>query len=185
MCGNLIRMDDFLNGRQSLGDFLAGYDIDIKDVPAGIAEALAKHDLSEKTIMAWQDLAILFGRSQRATPILCLLLARDDHHQHEDITQTLQTLRDPRTVDCLFDRANRWLDYLDYNDSMALGRKCVWALHDIGTEAAIARMQSLTHDVRAHVSDSAKKKLADLAKRRPGDPPEAYRVSRDATLGPL
>lgn len=178
-------MDELLDGKQSLRDFLAGYGIELRDVPAELADALSRGDLSYDSIWAWCQLGTLFGRSLKATPILCLLLARDDHEGHEDLADTLQDLRDPRSVECLFDRANRRLPYLDYNDSSTLARRCAWALHDIGTSEAIAKLNALTRDPREEVSSEAADRLEALGARRGATEQASYRKARDAGLGTL
>lgn len=178
-------MDDFLNGRQTLGDFLAGFDIDINDVPADTVTELSRCDLSYESIEAWCQVGYHFGKSQRATPIIAALLRRDDHEGHEALADALQDLRNPQTVECLLDRINRRLPYLVYNDDFALAYKCVWALHDIGTPAAITALTEICQDPREDIAEKAVERLDALRDRHSDDPKEPYRMARDGHLGPL
>ena len=178
-------MKEFLEGNRSLRDLLEEHEIVLADVPAEIASDLSRGDLSYETIWAWCQLGRLFGRSLRVTPILCTLLIRDDHESHEDLADTLQDLRAPRSVDCLFDRAERRLPYLDYNDSAALARRCVWALHDIGTVEAIVKLKALASDPREGVSSEAAARLQALRGQSIGAAQPSYRLARNGKLGSL
>ncbi len=180
---SLRLMDSLPTDDQSLRDFLAKYEIKFEEVPTNLLQDLCSGDLSYDSVWAWCQLGALFGRSRRATPILCSLLVRDDHEGHDDLADTLQNLRDPRSVGCLFDRTQRRLPYLDCNDSSALARRCVWALHDIGTEEALAKLEALAKDPREEVAGEAVDRLLSVREEH-GDP-KPYRLARDAAVGAL
>lgn len=177
-------MKDFLDGRESLESLLARFDVGVEDIPGRLVSQISRRDLSHDSIWAWCQAAELFGRSQRLTGLLCHLVARDDHYAHEDLANTLQNLRDPATVEVLYDRATRPLEYLAYNDSSALARKCIWALHDIGTSESIGRLSDLANDPREQVAGWAAGRIEALKSRAPGEV-KPYRISRDARLGSL
>ena len=181
----LRTMDDFLAGNRSLRDLLAEHEIELADVPVELANDLSRGDLSYEAIWAWCQLGTLFGRSLRVTPILCSLLIRNDHESHEDLADTLQDLRDPRSVECLFDRVQRRLPYLDYNDSAALARKCVWALHDIGTVEAIEKLDALSNDPREEISNEVAARLQAIRGASAGAATPSYRLARNSKLGTL
>lgn len=176
-------MERFLEGEQSLAAFLDDFGVEIGVVPPEWVGDLERRDMSSAFIWAWCQLGQLYGRSLKLAPVLCLLLGRDDHKGHEDIADTLQNLRDPRSVECLYERATRPLAYLTYNDSTALARKCVWALHDIGTSEAIAKLTLLTRDRRMPVANESSKRLADLADHGRHAIARPYRIARDRKLG--
>jgi hypothetical protein len=92
-------------------------------------------------------------------PALIELLAAPWHTRHEDVASTLQSIRDPRSVDALYRAALVKLPYLEYNDSEALARKCTWALADIGTPEARARLEALTTQADETVADFARRRL--------------------------
>jgi len=77
------------------------------------------------------------------TEILCQLLVADWHIKHEDIAFILEDIRDPLAVDYLYIAAQKNLEYLSYDDSRQLAKKCIWALWKIGTEEAIAKIEQL------------------------------------------
>src|SRR5688572_8448783 len=76
------------------------------------------------------------GFTNKFSEIFCKLLQADWHYCHENIALILQGIKDPTTVNCLFEAAELHFDYLDYDDGFAFARKCTWALADIGTAEA-------------------------------------------------
>jgi hypothetical protein len=89
---------------------------------------------------------------------LAALLSATWHQSHEDLARLLQDARDPDTVDALFHAATLRLAYLDYNNSEAFNRKCIWALVDVGTPDAKSRLAEL-----ARIDDPM---IAGFAQRR-------------------
>lgn len=53
--------------------------------------------------------------------ILCHLLEEKWHFQHEDITLVLQSLKAPEAIEYLYRTDSSKFEYLDHNDSSALG----------------------------------------------------------------
>src|SRR5258708_3228946 len=80
------------------------------------------------------------GLREEFVPALVELLQSKDHFRHEDIAAALQTLRDPKTVDALYEAAHARYEYLAYDEYFGLARKCTWALADIGTPEAKAKL---------------------------------------------
>ena len=123
------------------------------------------------------------GWSVRWAPVLARLLGERWHAQHEDLANALQDLKEPGTIDALFAVACDAAPFNRVDDGRALARKCVWALHDIGTPAAVEKLELLATSAgdvatRGH----AEKKLADLAARPADAPPAAYRIARDRNV---
>lgn len=127
-------------------------------------------------------LASHFGLSPSYAGILCALLGEDWHFKHEDIAGALQDLREPSAVGSLYEAALRKFGYLAYDDSTALARKCTWALHDIGTPEAIAKLRLLSECQSEVIRGYAAERLASLAARRPEDPAPSYRLARNRAL---
>lgn len=75
-----------------------------------------------------------FGLDKDFTPFLVELLDSDWHFKHEDIVQFMQELGDERATQILLKKTLRKFDYLVYDNSYPLSRKCTWALADIGTD---------------------------------------------------
>lgn len=81
------------------------------------------------------------------------------HRRHQDLALALQTLRDPSSVAALFAAANAQYDYLGYDESFGLARKCTWALADVGTSEAKERLRDLSRSTNTVIAAYAKKRL--------------------------
>ena len=92
-------------------------------------------------------------------PYLCELLEAKWHFDHEDITLALQKIGDSRAIDVLKRTATCKFDYLDYDDSYPLSRKCTWALADIGTEEAKAALKELAKNSDELIAEYAQKRI--------------------------
>jgi len=99
-------------------------------------------------------------------PLLSLLHSRD-HFRHEDIVGALQSIKDARSVDGLFEAAVIKHSYLDYDKFFGLARKCTWALADIGTPEAKSKLQLLTSNENPLIAGYAKKRLDSWDDERP------------------
>lgn len=99
------------------------------------------------------------GLSPAFVPVLVALLASPWHQRHEDIVSALQELRDPRAVDALYHAALVEHEYLAYDEFRGLARKCTWALADIGTAEAFARLQALARSGDELVAGHARKRI--------------------------
>lgn len=106
------------------------------------------------------------GFSQELVPALIELIRKPWHHRHEDIVSVLQGLKDSRAVDALYDEAHSEYEYLNYDDCYGLARKCTWALADIGTPEAKAKLQKLTQENNQIVAEYAQKRLNNWNKEK-------------------
>lgn len=156
-----------------------------EDVDEAVLHQLESALASRDDVALGRVLAEVWKRrlSVRWAPVLARLLGEHWHVQQEDLADALQDLREPSTIDALFAVAQDAAPYNDVDEGRALARKCVWALHDIGTPEAIARLRQLVAsagdlETRGH----AAKRLANLAARAPGAPPEPYRIARDRNV---
>lgn len=102
--------------------------------------------------------------------LLVELLLADWHTRHEDIALEMQRLRSPITIPALKTTSLRKFAYLDYNNSHALARKCVWALADIGTMHAKSELAEIADCEDDVVAEYARKRLdkweLELARKR-------------------
>ncbi|QDT71662.1 HEAT repeat domain-containing protein [Lacipirellula limnantheis] len=99
------------------------------------------------------------GVREEFVPPLLSLLRSTDHFRHEDIVNALQDIKDPRAVEGLFDAATVTHEYLAYDEFFGLARKCTWALADIGTPEAKARLVQLAASENPLIAGYAKKRL--------------------------
>ena len=87
-----------------------------------------------------------FESDRRFVPYLVELIEADWHKRHEDIASCLQKSKDNRATPALLRTAIRKFDYLDYDNSYALARKCTWALADIGTQESRAALEVISRN---------------------------------------
>lgn len=87
--------------------------------------------------------------------ILCKLLIENWHHSHEDIVMLLQSLRDPRSTESLYQAATMKFEYLNYDDTYALAVKCCWALGDINTDLSREKLKILAKSDNKIIKDNA------------------------------
>jgi hypothetical protein len=171
-------------GRVSTDEFVARFGIDPRTDRTYVARSLdaASHDRSADDLAVLLILVAHFGLSKTWAAVLASLLLADWHESHEDLANALQDLRDPTTVNALFDAAVRTYAYLDYDESRALAVKCIWALHDIGTNTARTRLESLSRSEVEVIRRSARERLDALGARRAGEPEATYRIARNARV---
>lgn len=100
-----------------------------------------------------------FGNQERHAAILCKLLLEDWHHQHENIASLLQDLKDPSSIECLYQTALTHFAYLDYDEAYALAVKCIWALGDINTDDAKGKLLLLAHSDNDIIRENALEQL--------------------------
>ncbi|RZL32198.1 MAG: hypothetical protein EOP00_34230, partial [Pedobacter sp.] len=98
---------------------------------------------------------------------LCDLLEYDWHFDHEDVVQILQKIGDAQAINILHKTALRKFEYLEYDDSKTLARKCTWALADIGTKEAKAALIELTSNSNKEIAGFAQKRIDNWEKASP------------------
>lgn len=158
---------DFVHhgNKESLNAVL-GFDIDA-DPQAVFALLEEARNLGDAASIG-AALVVAHGRTGDVdvVPVLVDLLRSTAHRCHEDLALWLQDLRDPRAVEALYDVAQTKHDYLAYNDSHALARKCLWALADIGTVSAQEKLRLLARRGDPEVAGYAQKRIGRWAVER-------------------
>jgi hypothetical protein len=81
------------------------------------------------------------------------------HRRHEDVVHALQVLRTPDAVAALERTAFSAHEYLAYDKSYALARKCTWALADIGTPEAYEALGRIAACNDPAIAEYARKRL--------------------------
>lgn len=92
-------------------------------------------------------------------PLLSEILGEEWHISHEDIVLFLQQLKDNRATPILLETAQRKFEYLSYDDSYPLARKCTWALADIGTVDSKNALIELSTNKDLVIAGYAQKRL--------------------------
>lgn len=115
-----------------------------------IKEAIKKEDavlLEYVLIVADKD-----GLNKSYTAFLCQLLAENWHHSHEDIVMLLEKIKDPESVDCIYNASSF---VIDYDDGRSLAKKCIWALGAINTEYSMSKLEQLSHSDNIIIKEAA------------------------------
>lgn len=89
----------------------------------------------------------------------CNLLNYNWHFMHENIVSILQQLRCPKSIETLYQTAKKEFEYLDYDDTHSLARKCMFALGNIGTAEAIEKLKLLSQSPNTDLQEYAKEQF--------------------------
>jgi hypothetical protein len=104
-----------------------------------------------------------FGIKAQHLDILLELANADWHQQHEDVVSGLDLLRCPLSIDVLYQLALAKFDYLDFDEAFALGVKAIWALGNIGTTHAAARLTAILSCGNSVLVENAANQLDRIA----------------------
>jgi hypothetical protein len=151
---------DLSLGNISLDEFSKKYSehIDSEYVLMKLRMAFEKQDASGV------EYALLLGFffklfNKDYTDLLNNLIQEDWHFKHEDIASVLQQIKSPSSIEALYNSALKRLEYLDYDDSYALARKCIHALGEIHTEYSKEKLQLLAESDIPIIKEKAEKQL--------------------------
>jgi len=131
--------------------------LDASDVVARLhhaAESRNPREIESAVTAAYQ-----VGLRHDFVPALLEILDLPDHISHEDIVGALQALKDPRAIQSLHRTALKRYAYLDYDEFFGLARKCTWALADIGTPEALAKLELLASCENSTIAGYARKRI--------------------------
>lgn len=109
-------------------------------------------------------LSVLFydGADADYTDILLQLLDEKWHISEEDIISVLELIKDPKSVDKLYEVA---LDVPDYDDMRAIAKKCMWALSAVNTPEAIQKLKLLKKVDDPIIKENAIFQLEEVLKK--------------------
>ncbi|MCT4685776.1 hypothetical protein [Vallitalea sp.] len=94
----------------------------------------------------------LDGADSDFTHILLQLLECDWHILHEDIVDVLELIKDPISVDKLYNLA---LNVPEDDECCSLGKKCIWALSAINTEDSRRKIKLLCNSQEPIIRETA------------------------------
>lgn len=101
------------------------------------------------------------GADRDYTDILLQLLDEKWHTSEEDIISVLELIKDPKSVDKLYEVA---LDVPDYDDMRAIAKKCMWVLSAINTSDAVQKLKMLAKSDDLIIKDNAAFQLEEVLK---------------------
>lgn len=93
------------------------------------------------------------------TELLGNLIIAKWHNNHEDLAMILQKLKDPKSIIFLEKAMSLNLDYLKYNDSESLIRKCAYALGDINVHESWETIKKLSESDNQIIKNAAIEQL--------------------------
>ncbi|SFM67658.1 hypothetical protein SAMN05428949_0400 [Chitinophaga sp. YR627] len=143
--------------------FLAHYPIDLSVEDRYILHVLQSSYQNRDEDALEYGLMLLpldnFTESTKYVEILNKLIQADWHKMHEDIASLLNGINSPESVDALFNAAVVQYDYLSYDDTYQLARKCIKALAAIANMEAIERIKELSLYEIPEIAAYARKEL--------------------------
>lgn len=102
------------------------------------------------------------GADNDYTDILLNLLDEKWHDSEEDIVSILELIKDPKSINKLFELA---LDIPDYDEMRGLSKKCIYALSAINTPEAIQKLEILAKHDDDIIKENANYEIKRLAKK--------------------
>ncbi len=128
--------------------------------------SLLKDTLTEKkedSLANVLDIIYTDGTDSDYTDPLFALLNEHWHVDHENIVSILELIKDPRSIDKLYETA---VNVPDYDDMRALAKKCIRALSTINTPAAVEKIKLLCNSNDPIIKENAEFQLEQLLKRK-------------------
>ena len=157
-------INDFYLGKISKEEFLKQFPIDFAKnkeyILLSIKEAYqnkSSDDLDLALALIVFNTKVIY--EDEFIKLLFSLLRETWHRQHENIVTMLQVIKSPESIDVLYDTALTKFEYLDYDDSYSLARKCIHALGEINTEYAKEKLKLLAASDIPIIKEKAEKQL--------------------------
>lgn len=128
--------------------------------------SLLKEDLLNKDgDRLFHTMAVIWadGADSDYTEDLLQLLDEKWHISEENIVSVLEQIKDPRSVDKLYEIA---IDIPDYDEMRALAKKCIFALAAIQTPEAVDKLRLLGESDDDIIKENALSALESLFRRR-------------------
>lgn len=157
-------INEYLAGNLTKENLLKKYPINLIEDKAYILSSLEYAYKNKNADDVGYTLSLLifdadFNKTDKYVEILCKLLYEDWHFSHEDIVSLLQGIKSPKSIDTLYKTALTEFEYLNYDDTYALARKCIHALGEINTEKAKEKLILLAQSNIPIIKEKAEKQL--------------------------
>lgn len=163
----------FYQGLFSRTDFLDNY---WDQFPEGRLSRFKKETLSllkdtlrekkEDSLANILDIIYTDGADSDYTDTLLALLDEHWHIDHENIVSILEFIKDPRSIDKLYEVA---VNVPEDDDMRALAKKCIRALSTINTPGAVEKLKLLCHSNDPIIKENAAFQLEYLLRRNTAD----------------
>lgn len=149
---NLITKDAFFS--QYPEDLIANKDYVLDELKKAYTEKNAD-DVEYSLLLGF----LLKTFSNKYEEILCKLLSESWHYKHEDIVLILQDLKSAKCIDVLYETVFKKFNYLSYDNTYSLARKCIHALGDINTDYSKEKLKLLAMSDIPIIKEKAEKQL--------------------------
>lgn len=116
----------------------------------------------ENGLGATLTLLLMDGADKDYTEFLLKALNEDWHREYEGIVEVLEIIKDPKSVDQLYNTA---VNVPDYDEMCALAKKCMWALSAINTPEAVQKLELLAKVDDPIIQENAKFQLEQVLKK--------------------
>jgi len=132
-------------GKVSDAEFCAAFSTSVVDVKGFGLRVLQEAVATQDGVLVELGLYVghRFGFTDEHLGVLMILAGADWHTQHENTVDGLAELRAPSSIDTFYRTATARFDYLDFDEAFALGVKCIWAMGNIASVEAVARLGDL------------------------------------------
>lgn len=125
---------------------------------------LLKKNIEDRNVKGLESILAIIscdGADGDYTDILLSLLDENWHFSEENIVSVLYDIKDPRSIDKLYELA---INVPDYDDMRALAKKCMWTLRAINTPASIEKLKLLNALDDEIIKENAAFHLSNLSK---------------------
>ncbi|GAA3961136.1 hypothetical protein [Hymenobacter antarcticus] len=166
-----LLIDAFLGQEISADELLRRFPVNLAQQPAYVVQLLTMAYQQQSADDVDYTLMISHlapGAPAGLTAILVELLLADWHYMHENLVHWLQALRDPASVEPLYHAALRFAE-VGGQETDGLPVQCTWALGDIGTESAKAKLVLLARSRNLPLREAAAYQLQRLTKQERQD----------------
>ncbi len=165
MAARTIHLDGKTHATENPDDVLnelnQSFGFNIKEQPDKVASilenAIRSHNATDVECALY--IAGIVAFRPAFMPLLITILELPWHHSHEDIVATFQYLKAPEPVEALYRTAFVEHEYRAYDEFFGLARRCTWALADIGTEEAYAKLELLAQCNNPIIAAYAQKRI--------------------------
>lgn len=130
-----------------------------KDEMKNLIKEVCREKKSDDLEYLLNLLSRFYKFSRDDVEFFCDLLNFNWHFMHEDVVSILQQLRSPKSIETLYQTSKKEYEYLEYDDTNSLARKCMFALGNIGTPEAICKLKLLSQSPNTNLHKYAKEQL--------------------------
>ena len=165
--------EDFFSKKIDKDLFIAKLGVNEKEFPVELYKEIEKNMVQQDPVMSEYLVYALsiwvwdkenFGKRpvKYFLKLLNELVLYDWHKQHETIVDILQIISDESSIEPLYQTMYLKLQYLEWDDSYSLQKRCIRAITSIGGEKAVGYLELLKQEDNTIVKELAQRKWEQL-----------------------